>query len=700
MSIPPENTNPIELCIYDLLENCTVSDCRLVHLDNVTHKKFCQKQTDDCLELEEYHFTIDDETYSCCYAKHYEEEVNTGILTNLYMLTLFTYLIEKNYKKFVEYCSIGINNNDAQFVNFLGNFYFEIEQNYEKAAEHYIASVKLNYKISIVNLGHNYYYEKNYEKAIEHYSIAISLLKDVSAMSAMGDCYYFALKDYKKAAEYYLMAIDRGSNFAMFRLAQYYFNIEKDNDAGIKYCNMAIKNEFSEDCCRFENYYTNITHGSTVAARRLGDHYYSLQKYKKAITFYLIAVENFDYVSMERLADYYKNIEKKQETAIEYYTKAVKNGSTVAISPLVAYYESTQNSEKMLEYLHIGLKNKDPLSMANLGYYYDKVTIDIEKSIFYSKMAIEHGYYQCAYRLGNHYCFNGDYGNAVTYYKVGVNGGCPYAMNAMGFYYYNILSDHKGATKYAYMAIKKGCYEDLDSFVVFALKSYELDKFVNACLLAKEEEPLIKKLTEDLNPTLKEKTIMRLLEYFAHSTNNKILSSVLVSTCVSKRTQIFVEHFKYHPDSLTIVRLKEHFENTSKHGFVEGAAIKEAETKVVEIGDPDPALIKINDDKIDFLINTRDPQEILDFLNDYPNGDLLGLQHVSQKCFNNLVKHFGQICSISILTKIIYYVENEEIDLNEINNKYSLSTPNVCNIAINDFYLSVSKKIMESVAKD
>ena len=695
---------PVELCIYDLLNKCSNDNCKLVHLSHVVYKKFCHLLDNSLLKVDEYSFTIGEDVFSCSCIGGYLEEVNSGILSNIFVLCLYLYLVEKNYKKVIEYCLIGVGNNDAKLINLLGSYYYEIEKFYAKSIEYYSMAANLNNESAIVNLGVYYYYiEKNYEKAVEYYNIAATTFGNTRAIVNLGTYYDFKLKDYKKCIEYYLMAIDRGSNYAMFELAQYYFNIE-NSEMGIKYCEMAIENETAEQVYRLENYMRNIQRGSKVAARRLGNYYFALQDYSVAIKYYLIAAENFDCISMEKLAVYYETIEKNKEKEIEYHTKAAACGSSKAVTSLIVYYNSIQNSEKMLEYLLIGLKNKDSWAIANLGYYYNSIVPDVDKSIYYYKMAVDHGYYEAADRLGYHYYNLGNFVDAVRYYEIGVNGGCHYAMNSLGHYYSTILSDYKRATKYYYIAIKEGCYTRWDTFVDSVRKSYEFNKFVNACLLAKKEQLIIDLSNKQLF-VLKEKTIMRLLKHLARNTNDECLSLALVSTVIRKKTQILIEHFKYHPDSSTFVMLKEHFENASQNilnKLVDGNSINEPEkcnTNGQDVFVTNPVLIKTNDDKINELIAEKNTKKLLVFLSGRLGSVCLGLRHISQACFNDLGNYFNRTCSDSIISKMIYYTENEEIDLNEIDVKYSLWTPDICDQAINDFYLNISRKIIESVVE-
>jgi len=70
------------------------------------------------------------------------------------------------------------------------------------------------------NLGQYYTIQKNYPKAIEYYMIAIEY-ENNKAMNNLGNYYYNIEKNYPKAIEYYTMAIEKGNDMAINNLGTY-----------------------------------------------------------------------------------------------------------------------------------------------------------------------------------------------------------------------------------------------------------------------------------------------------------------------------------------------------------------------------------------------------------------------------------------------------------------------------------------------
>ena len=96
---------------------------------------------------------------------------------------------------------------------------------------------------AMASLG-NYYYqiEKNYESAVKYYLMAISQENHV-AMNNLGNYYYEVEKNYELAKKYYLMAIDKDSADSMFNLGHLYYKIEKNYELTNKYFLMSIERE-------------------------------------------------------------------------------------------------------------------------------------------------------------------------------------------------------------------------------------------------------------------------------------------------------------------------------------------------------------------------------------------------------------------------------------------------------------------------
>ena len=95
--------------------------------------------------------------------------------------------------------------------------------------------------IELFNLGYNYCINKNYPKAIEYYLMAIEK-GNIKAMNSLGFYYDKVENNYPEAAKYYMMAIEKGNSFAMKNLGNYYNFIEENYPKAIKYYIMAFRN--------------------------------------------------------------------------------------------------------------------------------------------------------------------------------------------------------------------------------------------------------------------------------------------------------------------------------------------------------------------------------------------------------------------------------------------------------------------------
>jgi len=148
---------------------------------------------------------------------------------------------------------------------------------------------------------------KDYKKAEEYYLMAIEN-KYVDAMYNLAVLYETETKDYKKAEEYYLMAIDHKHADAMYNLAVLYATETKDYKKAEEYNLMAID------------------HKHAAAMNNLAVLYQTETKdYKKAEAYYLMAIENKYVVAMYNLALLYEQDLKDSKKAELYYSMAIEN---------------------------------------------------------------------------------------------------------------------------------------------------------------------------------------------------------------------------------------------------------------------------------------------------------------------------------------------------------------------------------------
>ena len=143
---------------------------------------------------------------------------------------------------------------------------------------------------------------KEYGKAEEYYLKAIEK-DDVDALFNLGNLYK-EQKEYKKAAEYYLKAIEKDDVGAMLNLGNLYKEQKEYKKA--------------------EEYYLKaIERGHAGALFNLGNLYDEQKEYKKAEEYYLKAVEKGNVGAMNNLALLYFGRKEKKDIALENMRNAV-----------------------------------------------------------------------------------------------------------------------------------------------------------------------------------------------------------------------------------------------------------------------------------------------------------------------------------------------------------------------------------------
>jgi TPR repeat protein len=130
-------------------------------------------------------------------------------------------------------------------------------------------------------------------------------------------------KDYDLMKKYYLMAIDKGNDDAMYNLGHYYQFKEKNYDLMKKYYLMAIDKE------------------NSYAMNNLG-HYYQFKEIEKNYDlmkkYYLMAIDKENSYAMNNLGHYYQFKEKNYDLMKKYYLRAIYKGNINAMNNLGYYY--------------------------------------------------------------------------------------------------------------------------------------------------------------------------------------------------------------------------------------------------------------------------------------------------------------------------------------------------------------------------
>ncbi|MCG3661751.1 tetratricopeptide repeat protein, partial [Aliarcobacter butzleri] len=249
-------------------------------------------------------------------------------------------------------------------------------------------------------LGALYSEQKEYKKAEEYYLKAIENGNN-DALNSLG-ALYSEQKEYKKTEEYYLKAIKNGNNDALNNLGALYKN-QKEYKKAEEYFLKAIKNGnndalnnlgvlYSEqkEYKKAEHYYLKaIETGNNNALNSLGALYSEQKEYKKAEQYFLKAIENGNNIALNNLAILY-SVQKEYKKAEEYYLKAIENGSNDALNSLGALYSDQKEYKKAEEYYLKAIENGNNDALNNLGVLYSDQK-EYKKAEEYYLKAIENG---------------------------------------------------------------------------------------------------------------------------------------------------------------------------------------------------------------------------------------------------------------------------------------------------------------------
>ncbi|MDO9614063.1 MAG: tetratricopeptide repeat protein [Bacteroidota bacterium] len=174
---------------------------------------------------------------------------------------------------------------------------------------------------------------KDFKKAEEFYLLAVK--KNVpEAMTNLGSLYDNEFNDYKKALEFYMKAVEKGDAKAMFNLGHLYKNELKDYKRAEEFYQMAVEKGDVESMLDLGNLYDN-----------------QFKDYKKAEEYYLMAVEKGYTEAMFNLGLLYEDQFKDNKKAKEFYLMAVEKGDINAMNGLAwTYFELKRNKIEALKY--------------------------------------------------------------------------------------------------------------------------------------------------------------------------------------------------------------------------------------------------------------------------------------------------------------------------------------------------------------
>ena len=349
---------------------------------------------------------------------------------------------------------------------------------------------------------------KNFKKAEEYYLKAVDK-GNSGAMFNLALLYHNEYKDFKKAEEYYLKVVDQRHSSAMFNLALLYMNEYKDFKKAEEYYLKAVdqghsdamnnlamlyENEY-KDFKKAEKYYLKaVNEGHSDAMNSLGALYADEHKdFKKAEEYFLKAMDKGDSGGMFNLGLLYKNEYKNFKRAEEYFLKAVEQDDSEAMSSLGELYaDEFKDFKKAEEYFLMAIEQGDPRAMNSLGALYADEHKDFKKAEEYFLMAMDKGDPGAMFNLGLLYHNeHKDFKKAEEYYLRAVDKGDSDAMFSLALLYENEYKDFKKAEEYFLMAAELGDYKAMNGLAWMLFESKErkkeaLDFAKNSIVIKKE----------------------------------------------------------------------------------------------------------------------------------------------------------------------------------------------------------------------
>ncbi|WP_151899661.1 tetratricopeptide repeat protein [Sulfurimonas hydrogeniphila] len=264
---------------------------------------------------------------------------------------------KKQYKKAIEIFQNFPENNESQY--YLAGAYLNglgVDKNISKAIIYYKEALKQNNMKACISLGQLYQYTlKDYKKAEEYFMQAVNGENKAQAYANLGDLYRFNLQDYKDAIKYYAKALKNGINkgAGFYNIGRVYlinlnnyekarFYYEKAIESGYKevYIELGTIYLTQQKDSLAEKYYKKaIDIGDKKAYELLGTVYFGQHKYNLAEKYYKKAIElgyYQPYYNFTLGAIYLA--QQKYSLAEKYYKKAIDIGDKKAYALLASVY--------------------------------------------------------------------------------------------------------------------------------------------------------------------------------------------------------------------------------------------------------------------------------------------------------------------------------------------------------------------------
>ncbi len=223
---------------------------------------------------------------------------------------------------------------------------------------------------------------------------------------------------------------------AVLYLANYYLLINFDKEIYMKYCNIALENDYVE---------INLSIG----------HYYQYIEPDEAKMYdaYMLALENQIWDAAYLLGKYHSETTKDVQIMISMYIMASENKVMSAVIELARYYYMKKNYEEMAKYCKIGMEAEEGESFLIFGkYLFEKNNSDKNAcNMFY--MAYNNNYPEAIHFICKYLKTNNELIEMNKKYDIAIRNKHSEAYTDLGNYYYNTIKNIPQALEYFNKAI-------------------------------------------------------------------------------------------------------------------------------------------------------------------------------------------------------------------------------------------------------
>jgi len=299
-----------------------------------------------------------------------------GFLANVFIESNIPFDLYKIPENIIDEIYQAFYRTDRNIFNTYANYLSDnVKESYTIFIKSYLIAINQGYHVAAMNL--TIYYRDIHKDDLSLKYLLISMeMGHIDSFNMLG-LYYKDKQDFNLMKKYFELGITKNDSACMANLAEYYLNVEKNNDnLVIKYCLMAIK--LNDD-------------NSSNAMNNLAICYQLHGQYNLMKKYYYMAIDRDHVIAMANLASYYYHIEKDYDMAERYYLMAIKHESQTAIVNLAQFYSIHIKELNINHYLSILEKqpNNTFIMIMIAINYYDK---DNLLSTKYFKMAILHGH--------------------------------------------------------------------------------------------------------------------------------------------------------------------------------------------------------------------------------------------------------------------------------------------------------------------